>query len=357
MMRFEFILKSLNLLNVCYLPVMNYFTNKHLSFLVLALLLGLTFTPHLFAKSIQEVVNIDGIQIHTAKWTDDNGPRNKPTVVLLSGPTNSWNSDSAWFARLAPKLAKTHRVIAIDRAGQVLNTPNAAVGYQKFSQQLDKIIQYYQLKDIQIIAFASSNLTLNHYLTDHQNAPVKSVILIDPDVLLPYSMSRYKNDVTVFKKNLPEYLSYIAAGKYDQRAKEKNAIEMKLLKQLSTDDNDIDWDYVDFIFKNRLLINNLQNLFKEIADYDLDLDSAYTIGFPSRIPLTIIDTNFEQDYINKSKKPEVRKGLRLWREEAKKYYQSLTSQSVKGKYIALQTQEHLVPFSDPNLLIKLIIEE
>ncbi len=320
----------------------------------ISILLILALTNQLHAKRIDETLSLGSVNIHISHWSDTDPGSVKPTIILLSGPTDNWNSDSAWFARLAPKLTKTHRVMAIDRVGQVLDTINAQVGYEQFSIHLDKVIKHYQLKDVQIIAFASSNLALNHYFDKQAKHPIKSVIMIDPDVLTPFSIQRYKKDAFPFKQNLKGYLEYINEGKYGKRAEEKNTNDMKLLQQLSNNDKDTDWNYVKFMFSNRLKINNLKNVFREIAHYDHDLDTAYQIGFPNNIPLTIIDTNFEQQYLNQTKDAEVRKGLNLWRLDAKDYYQKLTKASINGRYIPLQTKEHLIPFSDPDFLVKLI---
>jgi len=309
-----------------------------------------------------EVVEINKQRLHLTFWSDSDIGSNrhssnsklKSTVILLSGPTDNWNSDSAWYARLAPKLAKTHQVIIIDRAGQVLANPNAKVGYAQFGDDLNQLFEHLKLKNITIISFASANLALNQFFSVDTTTNVKSVIMIDPDVLLPNAIARYTKDALPFKQNLIKYSNYIDAGKYNQRALQKNQSELEQLKKLSNDDVDTDWNYVKEIFSKRLESENLKNLFREIAIYEEDLNNAFSKSFPKNIPLTIIDTNFEQHYIEQSKENKEIEDLRAWRQEASQYYKRLSTLSDKNQYIHLTTKEHLVPFSDPELLVKLI---
>ncbi len=291
--------------------------------------------------------NSDETQQHLHSKSDS-------TIILLSGPTDNWNSDSAWFARLAPKLAKKHRVISIDRPGQILASKHAKVGYTNFGSILDQTLQQLQIKKIKILSFASANLALNQYLSQTPKQTIEAIIMIDPDVLLSYSISRYKKDAQPFKNNLLEYITYIESGKYAKRAIQKNTSERSHLKALSNGDQDTEWNYVDKVFATRLNKNNLINLFKEIAVYHKDLNQAFKQAFPSDIPLVIIDTDFEQAYIDQSDDPVLKEGLRQWKSEATQYYKQLVGKSVKGRYIQLTTREHLVPFSQPELLFELL---
>lgn len=308
----------------------------------------------LSAQQTSQILTIDGSMLQVTRWHQDDFPKSTSSIILLSGPTDNWNSDSAWFARLAPKLAESHPVYSIDRAGQLTQQDNAATGYAVFGRQLSLIFEKLKLDNIQFIAFASSNIALNTYFASQPKQKVSSVIMIDPDVLTDFSMARYKKDAAPFKNNLDKYLTYIAEGKYTQRAQQKNDNEMAHLKSISQQDSDIDWEYVNKVFKQRLKITNLQNTFREIAQYDQDLDAAHKAGFPIHIPLTIFDTDFENTYIEKAEKPEDKEGLIQWQKDAERYYQQLTNNSVKGQYIHLKTREHLLPFSDPDRLVKLV---
>ncbi len=310
------------------------------------------------AQRYSQSITLDNHKVYVTEWLNDEAKgktfeQTQETVILLSGPTDNWNSDSAWFARLAPKLTKKYRVISIDRAGLLLANPSAPVGYAHFGKDLALAFEQLKLGNIHIVAFASSNIALLHYFGLKPSHQVKSIIMIDPDVLTEVSIKRYKKDAYPFKKNLVTYNQYIAEGKYNERAKQKNELDLIHLKSLALDDK-VDWEYVEQIFEKRLNKINLQNLFKEIGIYDQDLDSAIGFEIPADIKLSIIDTDFEQSYINQSKSQQMKKELEQWQADGKNYYQSLIKKAKKGQYISIESQEHLVPFSDPELILKIL---
>ena len=322
---------------------------------MLVMYLGLFLCPTVLMAGRTELrLEVGQGEIHVAQWQAENLGDDAPVVVLLSGPTDQWNSDSAWFARLGPRLAKTHRVVAIDRAGLVNADPDAEVGYGPFAKDLAAVLKQLEIDRCSVIAFASANITLNRYFASQKRHAVARVIMIDPDVITPFSMARYKKDAQPMKDNLEKYLDYIGQGKYAERAQQKNDVEMAHLKELAGNDPATDWDYVEAMFSKRLEIDNLKNLFREIAIYGDDLDQALKDGFPAHIPLIVIDTNFEQGYIGHCDDAEAKAGLAAWREDAEKYYRQLTEASVEGTYLPLETQEHLLPFSDPEMLVKLL---
>lgn len=300
----------------------------------------------------RSVIDVDQHQVHIAQW----GTRSPETttVVLLSGPTDQWNSDSAWFARLAPHLATTFHVLAIDRPGQVVNSANAPLGYAAFAKDVAAVLKRLQIKQMKIVAFASANITLNLLFADHPEISVQRVVMVDPDVLTPFSIGRYSSDAAPFKENLQKYREYIAAGSYAERALQKNDLERQHLRQLAGADDRTDWAYLEAIFAARLKTANLQNLFAEIAMYDEDLRQAAALAFPKHIPLTILDTDFEQGYIEKTEDEDALAGLEQWRRDGYTYYQKLVKAASKGRYIPLETKEHLLPFANPELLVKIL---
>lgn len=312
-----------------------------------------------------ETLILDNTRLHVTHWTtlnsdekpSDNSPKME-TVILLSGPTDNWNSDSAWFARLAPKLSKKYNVLSLDRAGQVFADKRSKLGYVEFGKHLFEALLELNLTKITFISFASSNISLlkltqlNETLPEDSRLHIDKIVLIDPDVLTPYSISRYSKDAKPFKENLVAYTKYISEGKYQQRATEKNLAELKHLKELSKDDSDTNWSYVELLFNKRLEINNIINLFAEVAIYDEDLESVKNLSFPPEIPLVIFDTNFEQSYIDNTENEQEKIDLNRWKVEAKNYYQTLVNHSSKGEYIELPTKEHLLPFSQPKLIIE-----
>jgi len=315
------------------------------------------FSPTVIAEHKIEILELGDHKLILTHWIDSSRPLSrsertqKDTVILLSGPTDNWNSDSAWFARLAPKLARKFQVFSIDRPGLVLAEPNAKLGYLEFGKAIHKLINQLELKNIHFVSFASSNLALMQYFQLEQIAHTSKILLIDPDVLLPYSINRYANDAEPFNKNLTRYVNYIKSGKYDKRALQKNQIDLEHLKSLSQLDQDTDWDYVNYLFDKRLEHSNLINLFSEISIYHSELKKASKLLFPTDIPLTIIDTDFEQAYLDKTDSEEEKEGLNKWRNEARQYYQSLTNSVKKGRYIELTTKEHLIPFANPQIIL------
>jgi len=331
---------------------------KTLTILIFLSLAGVS--KSLVAERHSYPLDLGSHSVYITQWSKpdlaESVTRSKPaTVLLLSGPTDNWNSDSAWFARLAPKLAQHYPTLSVDRAGQVLGNPDAPVGYQQLGSDLHAVIEQLKLEKIHLLAFASANLAVHSFFSQPAKAQILSLTFIDPDVLTDFSIQRYKSDAAPFKQNLEQYVAYIGEGKYNERAQQKNAQELAHLKALADKDTQTDWDYLAAIFKKRLLISSLQNTFKEIARYGEDLDAAAQLDLPRNIPLVIIDTDFEQTYIEQSEKADDIKGLEKWRSDAKTYYQQLVKRSVAGQYIPLQTREHLLPFSDPERVIDIIV--
>ncbi|WP_416307590.1 alpha/beta fold hydrolase [Neptunicella sp. SCSIO 80796] len=305
------------------------------------------------SQVLEQNITIDQHPVHYAEWNTEATKSDKSIILMLSGPSDTWHSDSAWWTGLGPKLAKNFRVIALDRAGQVNNLENAPVGYQHLALDLHFFIEQMQLDNLTIISFASANIALNIYLNEH-SGKVKKVIMLDPDVLTPYSISRYKKDAQPFVDNQHNYLEYVSAGKYVARVEQKNAGELAHLQKLVGDDPDMDWSYLHSMFDKRLSIQNQLNMFKEIALYGNDLDAASVVEFPPSIPLAIIDTQFEKIYIEESEDAEEKAALIKWEADAKQYYQSLIDNVAQGRYIEVQSREHLFQFSEPQTIIDLV---
>ncbi|MET1256496.1 alpha/beta fold hydrolase [Aliikangiella maris] len=325
----------------------------------------------LVAKHQSQIIQINNHPLHVTRWFIEEQPslekrhtsttEQKATVILLSGPTDNWFSDSAWYARLAPRLTKQFDVYTIDRAGQITADAKAQVGYVQFADDLRKFIIQKELQNIHFVGFASSNISLLHLFNQSaeflEPMNILSVTLIDPDVITDFSIERYRKDAYPFKKNLQAYVKYIEEGKYDARAKQKTEMDYQHIKTLSADDPLTDWQFVERIFARRLNRINLQNQFREIAQYDEDLLSTKMLFFPKELKLTIIDTDFEQRYIEQSKNDELKKELKDWRKDGKQYYLKLIERAKEGKYIELDTQEHLIPFSQPEVITDILLEK
>ncbi|MBV1907791.1 MAG: hypothetical protein KUG78_00625 [Kangiellaceae bacterium] len=330
---------------------------------ILAIMLYLGSNYSLASDYLMEALTIDDYQLTVTHWldkTESTSQKSNRTIVLLSGPTDYWNSDSAWYARLAPKLAKIYPTISIDRHGQLLSEKRALeldktkLGYIEFGKALSKLVAQLKLKNITFISFASANISLLQYFDKLRNVGDHKVILVDPDVLTPYSINRYSNDALPFKNNLSRYVEYISQGKYDKRANQKNGYELADLKKMSQMDPDTNWKYIDEIMNKRLERHNLISQFHEISLYAEDLRNAKVLLFPRNLPISIIDTDFEIGYIEKENDSDKKQELARWRSDAEKYYKNIVSESKKRRYYHLEEQEHLVPFSNPNFIIELV---
>ena len=297
--------------------------------------------------------------VHLAYWKTPQS-ENKPTVVLLSGPIDSWHSDTAWFSNMGPLLAATHNVIAIDRAGLVLAQEDAPVGYQHFATDLAIVLKDLSVKNATVVAFASSNITLQYYFANHPNQTALSrAVLIDPDALTEYSSARYSNDAKPFKDNAKAYQDYVAEGKYTPRVEQKNAADKAQVEALAKQSGEIltmDWRYLESLFKARLAIPNQLNLFREIARYDEDLAGVMALSWPKNIPTYIADTAFEQAYIDTSDDPEQKKELQTWQQDAADYYQRLAELNPKNRYIPISSHAHLYQMEAPKTVIGWINE-
>lgn len=303
------------------------------------------------------IVNLDSQPLHLTYWGNIEDEK-LPAVVLLSGPIDTWHSDSAWWASIGDQLSQTHRVLAPDRAGIATENRSAKLGYVPFAEDLNQLFSRYQIKNATVVAFASSNITLMQYFAKYpQQHAIKAVIMIDPDVLTDFSIARYTNDAQPFVDNLDKYLTYIGEEKYIPRVEQKNAAEIEQIKKLLSNESNVDWPHIEHMQKQRLKVLHQQNLFKEIAIYGQELAAVKSLIWPKSIPLTIIDTQFESDYIDNTTEEEAKSGLIKWQNDAKQYYQDLVTHSKMGKYLESESRAHLIQFEQPQLLLSLIAEK
>jgi pimeloyl-ACP methyl ester carboxylesterase len=323
--------------------------------LIIFMVWGLATLTHAAQRQTQ-VIRVDGHNLQYTQWSSANNTVTTPTLVLLSGPNDNWNSDSTWFARLAPKLSHEFKVIAVDRAGIGLAQAHAPLGYAHFGTDLKQLIEALDLDNIHVIAFASSNISLLHYFNQApaDDTRISSVILIDPDVLTDFSIKRYAKDAYPFKKNQKAYVEYIKQGKYLTRAKQKNQMELEQLQRLAGEDPDVDWAFIKEQFIKRLTTQNLVNLFSEIAIYEQDLSKTKGLNFPKSLKMMVLDTDFEAHFIDQAENKETKQGLVDWQADAKRHYQNLVAQQSYAKYEEMSDKEHLLMFSQPNLIIKQI---
>ena len=126
------------------------------------------------------------------------------------------------------------------------------------------------------------------------------------------------------------------------------------MQALSGSAQSVDWLYVDKLQRARLKIANQLNLFNEIAIYDEDLDAAAATTWPTTMPLILIDTEFESEYIDAEADEVARAGLVAWQQDAVEYYRHITSLHSASRYIASSSRAHLYQFAEIKQLIELI---
>ncbi len=108
----------------------------------------------------------------------------------------------------------------------------------------------------------------------------------------------------------------------------------------------IDWQYYEQISQQRLLIPHQQARANEIAAYSADLDSYVQLPMISGVPVSVIDSDFEQQQIDNAEPDQVA-ALQLWQQEGSAWSQEQASLS-NGQYIALTDSDHLVPLQRPH---------
>ncbi|MCC2605556.1 alpha/beta hydrolase [Planctobacterium marinum] len=315
------------------------------------LLLGLVVTMCSFASSDKKVLSDGEQQFQTFYWPASQPSEN--TVVLLSGPNDHWNSDAAWWVTVAPLLQKQFNVLAIDRPAIGLGSESPGLGYIAFASQVDTALKEYRVKQFSILAFASSNMTVLKLLADYPKWSPEKVLLVDPDVLTEFSVARYQSDASPFVENQQKYAEFLSEGKYIARVQEKNTVELEHIKQLAPNLSEAQQSWLQQIMEAREQIPNQVNLFQEIAVYGEDLQTASQLTWPEKTAIVIVDTDFEQGYINRSDDAEAIEGLQQWRKDARAHYKALTKAKHR-QLLVLESQEHLVMIEQPELFLQLL---
>ncbi|CAM3696608.1 alpha/beta hydrolase [Rheinheimera salexigens] len=273
-----------------------------------------------------------------------------PAVVLLAGPNYNYHSDSAWFAALQPLLAQKYRVYSIDRLGNAFSSSADNLSYRRFADDLALVLQQLAESQVTLVAFSSSSISARWFYQQHQQQfDIKAMLYIDPDIPLAHSLSLYQGyPADWYLENLPELLPYIAEGNWTARTKDKLDLEYNEVKQLAAANNvAFDLGYFEQIIQRRLLIPQQQARATEIASYIADLDGYASLPMVSAIPVSVIDSDFEQQQIEQAQEqPELAAALQLWQQEGSAWSAEQASLS-NGQYIALSNSDHLVPVQQP----------
>ncbi len=281
-----------------------------------------------------------------------------PAVVLLAGPNYNFHSDSAWFAAVQPLLAQQYRVYSIDRLGNAYSSTSDDVSYRRFADDLALVLQQLNETQLMLVAFASSSISARWFYQQYQQQfAINAMLYIDPDIPLPHSLSLYQGyPADWYLANLPALIPHLAAGNWTARTKDKLAIEYQQVQQLVTQHNvALDWSYFEQIMQLRLLIPQQQARAREIAGYIADLDGYASLPMVTTIPVSVIDSDFEQQQIvQAADDAELVAALAQWQQESSAWSAEQASLS-NGQYIALTNSDHLVPLQQPQQ-IKLALD-
>ncbi len=274
-----------------------------------------------------------------------------PAVVLLSGPTDSWASDSAWYALLQPLLARSVRTHAVDRAGQAFSSGDGRGGYAAFGRSLAQLLAALGEERVLVVAFASANLALHHHFARVLDAePVIAALLVDPDSLHPELLDFYASQAEPFQADGLE--AYVRGGHYDERARAlHDADRDHVLGLLSETDAVVFQDrYFDRVLATRLEHPRILARMTETARYDEDVRGAAAVPWPATVPVWSFDTAFEQAAIEAASTPDERARYERWQSLSSAWMASLPG----GCHLPTTSREHLALIAEARELAALI---
>ncbi|WP_052380255.1 MULTISPECIES: alpha/beta hydrolase [unclassified Pseudoalteromonas] len=282
---------------------------------------------------------------------------NGPAVVLISGFNKNFHSDSAWYALLQPLLAENYRVYSIDRAGNAWGDYNEKASYQYFVDDLYAILKSLNETDISLVSFASSNITAQLFQDKYsiEDIKINNMVWVDPDILLPHSIEHYKGyPVDWYKEYIVDLMPYYEENYFTERSTTKIAAEIVEIEEMIPPElaDKMDWEFYHNIANRRLTITGQKIRATEIANYSADLDSVRDIAINTNIPITVIDSDFEQTDIDNAE--ENVENLIKWQQEGTEWSKKVAQQT-GGQYIPLPNAKHLVPFENP-MVIKQAID-
>lgn len=279
------------------------------------------------------------------------GREPEPAVVLLSGPTASWHSDSAWFAMLQPLLAHDMRTHAVDRAGQAFSSGSGRGGYAKFGDQLEALLPELSSQPVVVVAFASADLALLRYFESHPDGGrISAVLLIDPDALHPELIEFYAEQAAPFQN--PKLARYVRDGGYDERARELNESDQAHVLSIlpAGSERQFEKRYFERVLATRLEHEKIIARFREIARYDQDVRGVATVPWPAAVPVWSFDTDFELDAVDAAATPEERARYERWRDLSSEWMAALPG----GCHLRSDSREHLATVAEAPELVVLI---
>ncbi|NUZ11866.1 alpha/beta hydrolase [Pseudoalteromonas sp. McH1-7] len=285
----------------------------------------------------------------------------KPTVVMLSGANLHFHSDSAWFALLQPYLSTQFNVYVIDRLGQGLSSNTSAPSMQKFATDLPVLFEKLDLSNVHLVSFANSNSVplIAMQQSEDFKQKIASMLWMDPDILLPHSIAQYQGyPVDIYREWGQHLIDHVSAGKWQEKMNGKIAEEQAHVESLLEESEfaqHMDWDYFNQIMQTRYSIEAQLIRVNEMMNYHDDLELVRNWQPDSSIPITVIDSEFEQLDIEKAETEEARAGLIKWEAEGRKWSQEVAEIS-GGQYLPITSTEHLIPLTHPELITQALIE-
>ena len=301
-----------------------------------------------------ELIDLNGHSLHIRKMGKP--VSSEPYLLLLSGPTDNWHSDSGWWALAQNVLAEEYLTIAIDRAGHAWSESIAEPSYHQFGQDLASFIRQQQSPVI-LVAFASSNLSLHTLINDQEAAPfIQGAVLIDPDVLTDHSIKHYTTETEKYRQGWEGIEEFILSGKYDENIQRKIDDERAHLKSIipTEFESHMDWSYYSAIEAVRNTRDYQIEKFREVTHYREDLLEAKRNPLLTNLPLVIIDSDFETAYLPKIEDETVKVSIVQWRDEGRDWFFELAQRSKCGAYWPLESQEHLIMMEQPELIARAV---
>lgn len=335
---------------------------KYIAFIWLGIVISFATTASNASSELPAIplqshlIKVSGHNIHVHQ-KGKKSHKEQPLLILLSGPTDNWHSDSAWWALAQSVLAERYQTLSIDRAGQGWSERIDHPSYRQFAQDLKVLLAQGSLlepsDEFVFVAFASSNLSLNLLLADPSiKSRTRGVVLIDPDVLTPHSIEHYTGETEGYKQGWQGLEDYIRAGKYDARIEAKLTAERLHLESMIPQEHAgrMDWDYYDAITMIRRTRDYQVHKFLEASVYKEDLEAAKKQGFPTEMPLVVLDTDFESAYMEKLEDEKVKASIAQWRQEGIESFFEMAQKSSCGAYWPVNTQEHLLMMTQPEMI-------
>lgn len=308
----------------------------------------LDFFDHLNVPELPEhsqLIDVQGQKFHVRSMGKQNSG---PAILLLPGFNYNYFNDSAWYALLQPYLAQTYRVHSVDRLGNGFSDMSEEVNLTRFAEDLNGILHALNEKQVLLVAFSSASITASQFYQHRSDdIDLTGMLWIDPDIALPHSLSLYKGyPADWYLANLDALLPILEQGTWTARTWDKLVVEREeiaaLLPEAQADL--MDWNFLDVISQQRMLVGAQQTRAREIAFYADDLDAYAALALPSSVPVSVIDSDFEEKDIQNY--PENAEMLRQWQLEGSAWSQQVAEFS-NGQYMSLEQTDHMVMFQKP----------